>query len=409
MASLYNIRTFLETLKGPPRDEHRPSHWTKRELEEHLRRCPTPPKIYEWHLVNVSWIHAHGNPALKILCNTVASCLVSASKEALLLRKFASGIIILPTNISTDAQTTVRIHTDRHLIIRALEEILSAFEAFAVVNKDSSLRQSYIKAMILEYLRKSWKMMLVLGLLCWDHQTDSLWFQNYQSFLYQTQLRDFKFDSESDYERKINDPTVTGVINDQSQVPATCLPLHPTPPYLIRDSGTYARTIQINGLYQHPGMSLLLRNCVFRGSFLGFYFGIAFLSMTQMCVTCANNRRIEPIESRVNSSFTHGLTLRITSIQSLPLLLFQSTIDIPNTSSTYLRPNSSNRSRSFLGMTCTSTTPYADYPQIRPIAQTIRHSDTQTTKGPDRVLSQPNQTSMDKSSNIEAQRREDQY
>jgi hypothetical protein len=292
MASLYNIRTFLETLKGPPRDEHRPSHWTKRELEEHLRRCPTPPKIYEWHLVNVSWIHAHGNPALKILCNTVASCLVSASKEALLLRKFASGIIILPANISTDAQTTVRIHTDRHLIIRALEEMLSAFEAFAVVDKDSSLRQSHIKAMIMEYLRKSWEMMLVLGLLCWDHQTDSLWFENLQSFLYQTQLRDFKFDSELDYKRRMDDPTVTGVINHQSQVPATCIPMHPTPPYLIRDSGTYARTIQINGLYQQPGKLLFLQNWVFSGSFLGFRFGIALLTIAQVCTTWASSRRI---------------------------------------------------------------------------------------------------------------------
>jgi hypothetical protein len=316
MASLYNICTFLKSLKGPHRDEHRPSHWTKHELEEHLRGCPTPWNFYEWHLVNVSWIHAHGNPALKVLCNTVASCLVSASKEALLLRKFASGIVTLPSNISTDPQTTVWIHTDRHLIIRALEAMLSAFGAFAVVNKDPSMRQIHIKAMILKYLRESWKMMLVLGLLCWDHQTDSLWFENYQSFLFQTQLRDFKFDSESDYERRMDDPTVTGVINDQSQVPATCLPMHPTPPFLIRDLGTYARTIQINGRYQQPGKALFLQNCVFSGSFLGFYVGISLLSMAQVCMICANSRRIELIVSSVNSSFTHGLTPRIIAIQS---------------------------------------------------------------------------------------------
>jgi hypothetical protein len=160
---------------------------------------------------------------------------------------------MLPTTVSTDPQTTVWIHTDRHLIIRALEEMLSAFEAFAVVDKDPSLRQSHIKAMILKYLRYAWEMMLVLGLLCWGHQTDDFWFESCQSFLYQTQLKDFKFDSESDYERKIDDPTVTGVINDQSHVPATCLPMHPSPPRLIRDPGTYSRTIQINGRYQQPG------------------------------------------------------------------------------------------------------------------------------------------------------------
>jgi hypothetical protein len=272
MASLYNIRRFLETLKGPHRDQLRPSHWTKHELEVHLRECPTPRTIYEWHLANVSWIQGRTNPALKILCNTVASRLASASNEALWLRKFASGSIILPTNISTDPQMPVWIHTDRHLIIRALKEMLSAFEAFAVVDKDPSLRQSHIKAMILKYLRYAWEMMLVLGLLCWDHQTDGLWFENYQSFLFQTQLRDFKFDSELDYERRMDDPTVTGVINLQSEVPATCLPMHPTPPYLIRDSGTYARTIQINGRYQQPGELPFLRNCVFRGSSFDFLF-----------------------------------------------------------------------------------------------------------------------------------------
>jgi hypothetical protein len=224
-------------------------------------------EINEWHLAKVSWIQDVRNPALKILCNTVASCLVSASKEALLLGKFASGIVTLPTNISTDRQTNIRIYTDRHLIIRALEEMLAAFEAFAVVKKDPTLHQIHIKEMVLVYLRYAFEMMLVLGLLCWDHQTDNLWFEEgYRVYLDETQLAGFKFDSESDYKGMHNDSTMTGVLADHRAVPATYLPMHPEPPFLIRDSGTYSRTIQINGRYHQSSKFIFLENCVFGGS-----------------------------------------------------------------------------------------------------------------------------------------------
>jgi hypothetical protein len=140
--------------------------------------------------------------------------------------------------------------SDRHVVVSALLDVLQAFKAFRVVNKEPGLGGVHIKDMIRIYLRETFELMFLLGKLAFPWRGDKCWFRWWQAYLVESQFEDFRFDSDDDYpgmdRPHLENTTLQGVLSDPAQVPAPCLPYYSTSPVLLRNTGSYGPAILRN-------------------------------------------------------------------------------------------------------------------------------------------------------------------
>ncbi|KAE8443447.1 hypothetical protein EG329_001844 [Mollisiaceae sp. DMI_Dod_QoI] len=164
-----------------------------------------------------------------------------------LLRLWAAGRVPLPP----------RFHTDRHVVISALGDIIDAFNSFSIVGTDEELGQPQYRTLVLKYLQKTYTVMVLLAQTMYPYNIEMEWFLEVSYYSQVTGLRDFRFDNHGSYER-IKNPTSSGVISDQARVAASCLPTYPQPPVVCRNPGSYGQRILLNHIHPETGQYLLL-------------------------------------------------------------------------------------------------------------------------------------------------------
>jgi hypothetical protein len=135
--------------------------------------------------------------------------------------------------------------SDRHIVISSLQDILEAFKLFSIVSTDEDFDELNNKMVVLEYARRTYALMIILLQILYPYGSDLAWSHAASDYLRATQLWDFKFDNEDEYER-ISNPTCPGAIIDQGSVPRSCLPAYPQPPIVCRNPAPYGNRLLLN-------------------------------------------------------------------------------------------------------------------------------------------------------------------
>lgn len=235
MSKLTSLIQTVEYFKGNPVELSQPLPWGKQRLLEQLELCLTSD-IKGWHESKLSWIQAADCPALTDLCKNVAECLLSAHSKSRMLREVLRGHRIPQKGV-----------TDRLILSWVFLDIQNAFRAFEVMSTHPELGEYHIRTMVLRYLGQAYKLMLLLGRMLFAPGSDATFFMESWTYLNDQELVDFEFDRPQDY-RRIEDPTLAGVLADAAAMPEQYLPANPEPPVYCRNPGPYGPTILINNL-----------------------------------------------------------------------------------------------------------------------------------------------------------------
>lgn len=243
MSSLTSVLSNIKNLTGVGSDIKRPLEWPPWELVNYLEKCHKSQDICLWHYSCLIRIRkTGGSPSLERLCFQVSEQFLRAVTKLEILKWWAAGESSLPVGISTD----------RHIIISCFQDISEAFGLFSTVNTDGDLGAPQDRYVVLKCLEKTYEIMLVLGWTLYPHGGDIDWLAEESEYLQASQLLDFKFDNDSDYQRMPN-PTLSGVVIHQASVPQSCTPFYPQPPFLCRNPGPYGPPILLNMYHADPG------------------------------------------------------------------------------------------------------------------------------------------------------------
>ncbi|KAF4632501.1 hypothetical protein G7Y89_g5622 [Cudoniella acicularis] len=195
-------------------------------------------QIKAWHenqLVSIQEKHQSEN--LIPLCNTVYNRLESSACKIKLLQDNFSGSSCPPN-----------LWTRRTLALQALHDAIEVFEAFSIVSTDKTLEATENIYVVREYLKMIFKLAITLGrLLDRPGGHYETWFQSFESV--SKQLHTFWFDNlERDFlGTQIDDPNLSGVIVDPSNILATYLPaVYPTALRFVRNETPYGPRIMEN-------------------------------------------------------------------------------------------------------------------------------------------------------------------
>jgi hypothetical protein len=246
MSSLTNVINITEAFVTHSKPLNLPLDWDSKDLFRCLDRCVTLHEFDDWHHQKVDWVHQQArNKNLEQLCEEVALALRPAILKARLARSCA-------LDHSHDQLQLYGFHSDRHLIMSALRDVLDAFKAFRVVTENPDLDAVHVRAMIRIYLKKTFELMFLFGKLAAPWPEDRCFFRCWQTYLADSRFEDFEFDSDDYYPAMdrphLQNTGLSGALADPAQVPSCCLPYYCTVPLVILNPGPYGTAIVRNSL-----------------------------------------------------------------------------------------------------------------------------------------------------------------
>jgi hypothetical protein len=242
MSSLTNVIGLIKVIVKDRKNQQKmtvPLDYKTEDLVRRLDRCMSRLDFDQWHRVRLLWVHREAkNWNLARLCSNVATALHSAVSKAELLRHHARHNTPLPTCY----------WSARHLVVSALGNILSAFEAFRVVYSKPDLNAAHTTAMIRVYLRETFHLLFLFAKLASPRGPKYGYFARWwKESLAESNFEDFKFDNEVEYARLdrplMNDTNLTGVLGDPARMPGLCLPFHPSRQAVCLNTGPYGSAI----------------------------------------------------------------------------------------------------------------------------------------------------------------------
>lgn len=241
MSTLCNVLGQVENLIGVSADTNRPLEWPKSCLRKQLQRGISTNGFDAWHNRQLEWTREEAKSKIleRLTCD-VAEMFRPATEKVRRLQAFTRTVRprALPRGIKSN----------RHLVISAMKNIHQSFKVFWVVKDEKDLQMDDVKRMVLAYLRKVYRAMILLGQLLFPRRAEEGWFEGCKEYLETSQLMDFRFDL-FEYQL-IEDRTFTGVIGDQNQMPDCYFAAHPEPPVFYRNYYAYGPTILRNAIYE---------------------------------------------------------------------------------------------------------------------------------------------------------------
>jgi hypothetical protein len=245
MASLTSVIRHLEPILKDIKKQRKmivPLDCRSQDLMRRLSHCPDHLEFDQWHRKRLDWVyHQAQNENLESLCKEVAFALHSAVLKAQLLQYHIMRQKPLPP----------RYWSARHILMSALGDILSAFYAFRVVNKEPDLNDVHInRAMVLVYLQETFRLMFLFEKLLSPEAKGSAYFRLWEECLDELNFEDFIFDNGSEYSQldcpQLEDTNLAGTFPDPEHFPGLCLPHYPSRPKFVLNNGPYGASILPN-------------------------------------------------------------------------------------------------------------------------------------------------------------------
>jgi hypothetical protein len=239
MSSLTDTLKMVNNMIGPPEATRKRLALDRTKLYELLQSHHVEFLDWheDWHRKLMNWVDDYtSHEPLRQLFLQVSNHLWKACTKLQDLKKWAKA--------AGSDESLPGGRTDRHVVISALVDIQNAFGEFAVVAWDEKLKSTYMHDSVIECLRTTSRIMLVLGGLLFQDQSEFL--DRWEEVNEKSNMKDFKFDLLDDGYGRVPDPTLTGVICDAAETPSTYLPSSSVPPALVRNQGPYWRPILVN-------------------------------------------------------------------------------------------------------------------------------------------------------------------
>lgn len=247
MASLTNVINPLKAIVKDVEKEKKmivPLDCRNQDLVRRLNHYTDHLEFDQWHRKCLVWVYKETrNESLERLCKEVASALHDAVLKAQLLLYHTMRHTSLPT----------RYWSARHILTSALVDVLSAFKAFLAVNEEPDLNAVYInRAMVLVYLRKTFRLMFLFGKLLSPMGQGRAYFRLWEESLAESNFEDFRFDSDLEYAQwdrpRLEDTNLSGTLPDPEHFPGICLPHYPSRAKFVLNIGPYGASVAPNML-----------------------------------------------------------------------------------------------------------------------------------------------------------------
>ncbi|KAE9372404.1 hypothetical protein N431DRAFT_242061 [Stipitochalara longipes BDJ] len=244
MSSLSNTINILQNVVEDKTNDEKMAvalDCSSMELIHRLNCCMNPYEFEHWHLRQLDWIHRNAqNEKLERLCEAVAMELRPAIMKVYTLQHHTWYRTTFPTPFCSA----------RHMVVSALENVLSAFRAFQNVYSEPDLSAIHIRAMVQRYLSNTFDLMFLFGDLAPRRRGDRLFLRYWEAALLKTSYQDFSFDNDFDYacldRHQMENTNLSGAIPPPGQFPASCLPHHPSRPVVVLNICPYGPSIMPN-------------------------------------------------------------------------------------------------------------------------------------------------------------------
>ncbi|KAH6716303.1 hypothetical protein BKA61DRAFT_720748 [Leptodontidium sp. MPI-SDFR-AT-0119] len=235
MSSLSEVIRCTTSIVDNPRQLDYPlEEWTNSGIRSCLKPCGRG-RLAKWHLMVE---RAYGNEApqdqrFSEVQGKIDECLKSASRKSHTLRKWTTG----------RESPGPGVVSYRHLVILAVKDVLEAFGHFCDLRGNPT-------GIVFVYIKKCYEFMIVLGQLLYPYRDGDTWYSGHGEYL-DSGLDNFQLDGGINLRRVPSNPTLAGVIQDESEIPATFLPRWPEPPLVVRTRGPYGPALSKN-VYRRP-------------------------------------------------------------------------------------------------------------------------------------------------------------
>jgi len=211
------------------------------ELINRLNYCKDPDEFERWHLIQLDWMRRNTNDEhLEHLCQAVASELRHAIMKAYALRYHTWCKTSFPHPFSSA----------RHMVVSALDDVLSALRAFGDVNYEPDLSAVHIREMVQRYLSCTFDLMFVLSDLAPRRREERFFLRSWKAALGKSHYDDFRFDHNFEYAElnryQMGDTNLSGAIPVPAQFPGLCLPHYPSRPVAVLNTDPYGPSIVHN-------------------------------------------------------------------------------------------------------------------------------------------------------------------
>ena len=244
MGSLTNALNILQNVVEDKTNDSMmavPLDCSSIELINRLNLCQNPHEFEHWHLQQLDWVHRNTDDRnLEHLCKTVAIGLRPAIMKAYTLRYHTWCMSSCPHPFSSA----------RHMVVSALEDVLTALRAFDDVYHEPNLGAVHIRAMVQRYLSSTFDLMFIFGDLAPRRREDRFFLHSWKAALRKSHYDDFRFDHDFEYadldRHQMDNTNLSGAIPPPARFPELCLPHYPSRPMAILNTYPYGPSIMPN-------------------------------------------------------------------------------------------------------------------------------------------------------------------